>query len=68
MRKTRSFTTTILWAFIILNISSIMILTFSIKHEDGERALNSAKTSLLEIVTEKSELISISLKNIEDKT
>jgi len=68
MKKTRSFTTTILWAFIILNISSLMILTFSIKYEDEERALSSARTSLLEIVTEKAKLISISLKNIEDKT
>ncbi|MFV0517095.1 MAG: ATP-binding protein [Aminipila sp.] len=68
MKETRSFTTTILWAFVLLNIISLMIFTFSVKYEDGERALTSAKTSLSEIVTEKAKLISISLKNIEDKT
>lgn len=68
MKKTRSFTTTILWAFIILNISSLMIFTFSIKYEDEERALVSAKTSLSEISREKAELISVSLKDIQDKT
>lgn len=68
MKESKSFTTTILWAFIILNISSLMIFTFSVRFEDEERALKSSQTGLSELVNEKAELISISLKNIEAKT
>lgn len=68
MRKVKirkSFATNIIFIFLIFNIISILFFTYYIKSKEDNNNIQYAKSSLQEIVDEKSKLISISFDRIE---
>ncbi len=61
----KSFATNIIAIFLIFNIFSIMFFSYYVKIKEDNKNVQYAKSSLQEIVDEKSELISISFNRIE---
>ena len=65
MKKTHSLVAVVIVTFILFNIFSFLLSAYYIKAEETSTSLNYAKESMLEIVEEKSELISIKFDRLK---
>ncbi len=68
MKKRRSLITDMVIIVLVLNVLSVVLFSYYIKVEGNSTSINYAKESMLEIVKEKSELISIKFDRLENNT
>ena len=64
----KSFTANIILIFLIFNLLSVMIFTVYMQRSGQKAALEYARSNLLEVTKEKSELLAIAFDRIRNRT
>ena len=68
MKKRRSLAANIITVFLIFNILSVLFFTYYIQKKGQTEAIQYARKSTLEVINEKSELISLAFEHIRSQT
>ena len=68
MKKRRSLAANIITVFLIFNILSVLFFTYYIQKKGQTEAIQYARKSTLEVINEKSEVISLAFEHIRSQT